>query len=44
MTIGKDDIMTIGKDDELALSHANMFNHQIGNFPIKYLGAAVTTS
>lgn len=36
--------MTIGKDDELALSYANMFNDQIRNLPIKYLGAAATAS
>lgn len=44
INFSKSEIITIHGDDSLNLQYAELFNCQIGNFPIKYLGVPVSPS
>jgi hypothetical protein len=40
----KSEVLLIGGDNEIALRYADLFNCQIGLFPIRYLGASIAAS
>ena len=40
----KSEILCVGGDDNILTTYADMFNCQIGHFPMKYLGIPVTFS
>jgi len=40
----KSEVIIIHGDDEICLTYAEIFNCQIGSFPIKYLGVPVSPS
>ena len=40
----KSEILCVGGDDELLTFYSDLFNCQIGHFPMKYLGAPVSFS
>ena len=40
----KSEVLLINGDDEKTLQYADLFNCQIGSFPIKYLGVPVSPS
>ena len=40
----KSEVLLINGDDEKTLQYADLFNYQIGSFPIKYLGVPVSPS
>lgn len=40
----KSEILCVGGDDNVLASYADLFNCQIGHFPMKYLGVSVSYS
>ena len=40
----KSEILTINDEDDWATTYADLFNCQVGTFPIKYLGVPVSPS
>jgi hypothetical protein len=40
----KSEVLILGGDDNIAESYADVFNCQIGSFPIKYLGVPISAS
>jgi hypothetical protein len=40
----KSEILLIGGDNELASTYADVFNRQVGCFPVKYLGVPISAS
>jgi hypothetical protein len=44
INFNKSEIMTINDENNLAATYAELFNCQIGTFPIKYLGVPVSPS
>jgi hypothetical protein len=40
----KSEILLIGGDNELASTYPDVFNRQVGCFPVKYLGVPISAS
>jgi hypothetical protein len=41
INFGKSEVLLVQSDDEKLQVYANLFNYQIGSWPIKYLGTPV---
>jgi hypothetical protein len=40
----KSEVIMVGGDNILTLAYAEIFNYQVGFFPIKYLGVPISAS